>query len=610
MKSKPYVFKEDSYLNLYDLSQAYINHFDDAITDVSTNGKELIKFIKSRVNDKVQFKKYVDIFENTKYAANIVTFLIFEMSNKKEIYISGVKMDLLTYLMALRENPDPSNNILFGFLEDGGISKTFAEAGADKKLCKHSYAIEKNFRNPFTYKYLVSYYDYESKESLEGKVRSIAITNEENFRRFSRLASTESFLLSLAHRAGFTETIEAIRDTNPSFQALKLLNRIREVEEDLLRRILDDTFFFWMLSNFDKYDYKPKASKIYRNFAEINKEYDTYMNQIKSKKISSISFDNYVDIAKRLYDNYLYFISAYKNELITVKKKYDIEKYDPNKAYCKTYITQDYMRGKVIKLYSEDAKPDVRINPLTGQPIEEAKADALDDVSSDVPELVLPEDVKYNLDVNRKSKTLKKQYNSFVFTIVLSILAAIPLLVMVLFNKLFKDGILGTLGTNYSYFLSSYGLYLVLGAYALIVLISLFILASNKKSQYALNRYDHLVKDVEPKDYYEEEKILYKEEKTRIYKLANRSNQLLGYLVLIIFSVLVSFVAIFGYLSLAAFMPQIKVSNSVNKYYLPFIFGAVVGFLYGLLFPKKTNVSLVIYSIIVLAISVLLLLFV
>lgn len=610
MKSKPYIFNQETYLNLYDLSQAYIAHFDDAILDVTTNGKELIKFIKSRVNDKDNFKKYIEIFETTKYASNIVTFLIFEMSNQKEIYISGVKMDLLTYLQALRENPDPANNILFGFLEDGGITKTFAVAGADKKLCKHSRAIEKNFRNPFTYKYLVSYYDYETKESLEGKVRSIAITNEENFRRFSKLASTESFLLSLSHRAGFTDTIEAIRDTNPTFQALKLLNRHKEVEEELLRRILDDTFFFWMLTNFDKYDYKPKASKIYRNYVEINKEYDSLMNQIKTKKISAISFDNYVDISKKLYDNYLYFISAFKNELITVKKKYEIEKYDPNKAYCKTYITADYMRGKVIKLYSEDAKPDVRINPLTGEPLEEAKADALDDVSNDVPELILPEDKKFYIDVDNKKLIQKKQYNFLLFTVVLSICAAFPLLAMVLISKLFKNGRLGVLGTNYSYFLSSYGIYFVLGAYLLVVLCSLLALAFNKKSQYALKQYNHLVNDIEPKDFVEEERILYYEERTKEYKLARKTYQPLCFIILVLFSILVSYVAIFGYLSLAVFVPSIKVSNATDKYYLPFILGTVIGFLYGLLFSKKTNVSLIIYSVIVFAISFVVLLFV
>lgn len=610
MKSKSYIFNQENYSSLYDLSQAYIAHFDDAITDVTTNGKELIRFIKSRVNDKDNFKKYIEIFENTKYASNIVTFLIFEMSNQKEIYISGVKMDLLTFLQALRENPDPANNILFGFLEDGGITKTFAVAGADKKLCKHSRAIEKNFRNPFTYKYLVSYYDYETKESLEGKVRSIAITNEENFRRFSKLASTESFLLSLSHRAGFTDTIEAIRDTNPTFQALKLLNRCKEVEEELLRRILDDTFFFWMLSNFDKYDYKPKAAKIYRNYAEINKEYDSYMNQIKTKKISSISFDNYVDISKRLYDNYLYFISAYKNDLISVKKKYEIEKYDPNKAYCKTYITEDYMRGKVIKLYSADEKPDVKINPLTGEPIEEAKQDSLDDVSSDVPELILPEDKKFFIDVDNKKITQKKQYNFLVFTVILSILASFPLLVMVLFSKLFENGKLGQLGQNYGYFLASYGIYLVLGAYLLIVLFSLLALVFNKKSQYALKRYNHLVNDIEPEDFVEEERILYYEERTKEYKLASKTYQPLCFIILVLFSILVSYVAIFGYLSIAVFVPQIKVSNVIDKYYLPFILGAVIGFLYGLLFPKKTNLSLIIYSVIVFVVSIVILLFV
>ena len=599
MSSRPYNFNQETFENLYDLSRAYIAHFDEAIEDVSNNGKELARFIKSRVNDKAKYKQYVSIFEDTKYASNVVTFLIFEMSDHKDIYISGVKMDLLTYLQALRENPDPANNILFGFLEDGGISKTFTVFGADNKLCKHSKAIEKNYRNPFTYKYLVSYYDYETKESLEGKVRSIAITNEENFRRFSKLSSTEAFLLSLSHKAGFTDTIEAINDTNPSFIALKLLNRTKEVEEEFLRRILDTTFFSWMLDNYDKYDYKPKALKIYRNYVEIKREYDSYMSQIKSKKISKISFDNFVDIHKRLYDNYLYFVSAFKNELITVKRKYDIEQYDPNKPYCKTYITQNFMNGKVIKLYSTDARKEMSINPLTGEPIEEiSSVDVIDDVSNDVPEVVLPENKNLYIDYLAKKKSLKKQY-SFLFTmLVLAVIFAIPSIVMVIFNKLFTDGALGNLGTAYKPFLSSYALYIALAAYGLTTLVCLLVLIANKKSQFALKKFNHLVNDIEPKGFVEEEKILYQEEKEKLYKKANKNYTFQTYFLYVFYGILLVFFTTFIYLTLGAFVPAIKISDTINKYYFPFAVGISLGLIYGLFLQKKNKISLIIYSLI------------
>ena len=47
------------------------------------------------------------------------------------------------------------------FMEDYGISKTFATEDDNQKLAVDAFFIENNFDDPFTIKYLNTYYDYQ-----------------------------------------------------------------------------------------------------------------------------------------------------------------------------------------------------------------------------------------------------------------------------------------------------------------------------------------------------------------------------------------------------------------------------------------------------------------
>lgn len=599
---KPYVFNGISYEDLESLSKAYIENFDLGMDDIYKNVKELVRFIKSRINNKEKIKKYVEILSDTKYKSNALTFLIFEMTDHKEIYIAGVKMDLLTYLQALRENPDPANNILFGFLEDGGISKTFQVRGEDPKLCSHAKAIEKNYRNPFTYKYLIAYYGYSPKESLNGKIRSIAINGEECFRRFSKLASEENFQMSLATIAGFTDAIEAIKDINPTFIALKLLKK--ETEEEYLRKIVDGAFFWWALDNFDKYDYKPKASKIYRKYVEIKKEYDEYQEQIKQKKISSISFDNYIDISKRLYLNYLCFVDAFHNELISVKKKYDPEKYDPNKPYCKTYITQDFMQGKVIKLYT-DKKPEVMVDPVSGRVIDSSSnQENLDDISSDSPVLVIPEEEK-QLNLEKQKKRLFGQYGFNNTAIVLGLLFLVPVLFMVIVAKFNKLAIFSKLSESYKTVLGTYGIYIFFGVFVLMYLIASISMERNKESQYALKKFDKL-SNLEANDFLDEEKILYKQEKEKLYKSSFKAFIVSGFFVEVCLGLLVAFMSIFIMATISPYVTKIlNFDTEILKedIYITLSSGTLLGIIFGLIFQKESKLYCIIISFVVFILS-------
>ena len=350
------------------------------------------------------------------------------------------------------------------------------------------------------------------------------------------------------------------------------MNKIKETDKDYLRRIVDGSFFFWMVDNFDKYDYKPKALKIYKRFVEIKKEYDGYKDQIAARKISSISFDNYMGIAKRLYENYLYFITQYKNDFISVKKKYDKEKYDLNKPYAKTYICQDYMKGKVVKLYTPHEEIEQKINPLTGEVIDEVRnEDALDDVSKDAPEFILPEDKKKEYDIKKQRKNLLGQYGFANASIIMGLLMVIPMLLMVFVFKFLSNssGKKATLANNFGILLNSYSLYIALGVVVLLILASGLSMITNKKSQYALKKYDNLVNNINPKDFYPEEKILYQQEKEALKKQSFKS-----------------------------FNFRNRIGQVESTIVLSF--GLLLGIIFGMLFQKKNSIMSILFAFVVL----------
>jgi hypothetical protein len=251
-----------------------------------------------------------------------------------------------------------------------------------------------------------------------------------------------------------------------------------------------------------------------------------------------------MDISKRLYVNYLYFVSAYQNDLISVKKKYDAEKYDLNKPYAKTYICQDYMQGKVVKLYSEHPEVGQKVNPLTGEVIEESRnIESLDDVSNDAPELILPEDKKKEYDIKRQKKNLLGQYGFSNVSIIIGLLLLIPILLMVVFFKFLNtdSGKIGSLASNYGIILNSYSLYITLGLMVILFLAGGLTMLSNKKSQYSLKKYDNLVNNINPKDFYPEEKILYNQEKESLKKQSFKAFSLPPFFIQIGLGVAISF---------------------------------------------------------------------
>nr|MCR5112513.1 hypothetical protein [Acholeplasmatales bacterium] len=318
-------------------------------------------------------------------------FVIYELLDIKEVVFNGKVITFEQFIALIKENPN-KDNALFAFLQDHGVTRLFERQEPTLKYFKDMYFVERNWDNDFTYKYLSTLFDYEIKEALDKKLSSIAIQNEECFRRASKLVRTDEFLLGVAHTYGFKEAITLVKESNGVFHALKLFKNDpkSDTEDEHLRRILDDTFYWWLYNNYQNYDAKGKAKQVIGRLNRIKNEYSAYMRKMKSKEIAKITFDYYADISRRLYLVYTDFVYYFRAGLITPSKKVDASKYELDKPYCRTYIAEDYMKGRVIKLYNPNKESGaVTINPLTGEEIkqdEQSTAVLIDDVSDEAPE--------------------------------------------------------------------------------------------------------------------------------------------------------------------------------------------------------------------------------
>lgn len=346
---KPYVFNSVEYNDLNSLALAYKENFNLGIEDIYANSKKLVKFLKERTNNKDRVRNLVDILALSKYKNNALTFVIFDFLDIKEVVINGESITFEELIGIIKRNPNVENNIIFSFIEDHGITRCYERMDPTNKMFKDMYFVERYFDHEFTYKYLTTLFEYEVKESYEKKVQSIIIEKEECFRRATKLMKSEHFMLWIAHKYGFKEAIKIANEKNPVFYSLKLLKS--EIDEDELRTILADSFFWWLYDNFEKYEYSKKAILIQKKLIDIKKEYSEYLVRIEKKDINKVSFDNYADISRSLYLSYLDFVYYFKDGSIVVNRKIDQKRYIFDKPYCYTYITEDYMKGKVIKLY-------------------------------------------------------------------------------------------------------------------------------------------------------------------------------------------------------------------------------------------------------------------
>jgi hypothetical protein len=117
---KPYLFNQEKYFNLNDLALAYIDNFDLGITDIYTNYKKLIKFVK-QLRGKLLANSVIDNLSYSTCKNNALTFIIFDFLDDKKVVINGKVLSFPDFVLALKQNKNKENNILFSFMQDFGI---------------------------------------------------------------------------------------------------------------------------------------------------------------------------------------------------------------------------------------------------------------------------------------------------------------------------------------------------------------------------------------------------------------------------------------------------------------------------------------------------------
>jgi len=429
---KPYVFNGTTFNDLDSLAKAYIDDFDKGVNDIYQNSKLLVKFVKGVTKNKELVKEVVSILAYSKFKNNALTFIIYTFLEDKKVYINGKLFTFKTFVEELKAYPEiTNNNALYAFMEDYGISKTFAKEEENSKIAVDAFFIEKNYKDVFTYRYLTTLDVYGVDEAPYAKLSTIAVNGEECFRRATKVAFNEDFQLGLAHKLGFKAAVEMHNEVNPLFKAIKLLREKREVEDDQLKKLITDTFYWWLLDNLDKYlAIKKEARNPFIRLLELKKEYQSYKDKILRKEITDISLDLLADISRGIYLNYLNFVTLFRDGKIIVKKRFNEQQYSFDKPYCRTYITADFMKDHIVKLYNpnKDEQKVISINPLTGAEIENDEAPKeidVDDISEDKPVLVHIDDENLLSDIKVAKKVLSRNSALAKYSIATAILNTI-----------------------------------------------------------------------------------------------------------------------------------------------------------------------------------------
>ena len=161
MKEISYAFLGQEYYDLPSLATAYQNNFEEGMEDIFVNAKKLVKFVKKIKKNKEFTKEIVSYLYTSHYKNNALTFIIYAFSDYNNVVINGQELKYNDFINELKENPQKEDNALFAFLEDSGISKTYAKYGSGVKIFQESQSIERHCYLPFTYDYLTTYDDFE-----------------------------------------------------------------------------------------------------------------------------------------------------------------------------------------------------------------------------------------------------------------------------------------------------------------------------------------------------------------------------------------------------------------------------------------------------------------
>ena len=345
---KYYLFNAQTYYNLNDLGEAYANNFEAAIEDVRDNTKVLLKFVKKK--NKKLVSKVVDILCDTMYANNVVTFLIYLFLDEKKVYLNGATYTFKQFIEAYKKYHQ-KGNIFNAFVEDLGIIRTYAYEINTPRFMDDMYNVAKNIDDPFAQSYLYEYFDYDGVESIESFFSNVIFQAEERFKRTNEVFQSDRLQKIIAHKVGLGKVLDLRMQRYPIFTGLNLIGS--ELREEDINRMITNNFYYWLLDNFEKYNFKGQARVLETNLKKARKKYEKI-----TKKENNIS--ELLEFSEVLFTYYLMFVQYTNAELIVVKSKDDKELFTVNVRYMNTYICYDYMREHIVSLDVGD----VQLNPV------------------------------------------------------------------------------------------------------------------------------------------------------------------------------------------------------------------------------------------------------
>lgn len=564
--SKDYTFHNEVLKDLNELGILYSQNFAEGLEDISRNAKGLIRFIRSK--NKQLAREIVSAITSCKYENNVLTFIIFSLCEDKRVVINGEQLTFREFVEALKKY-GKQHRAIYAFMEDLGISRTYAVLNIEPSLSSDAYFIEKNIDDSFTLEYLTTYYEFDYVESLQSFISNVFIYDEERFRRTLKIVKNDRFQLLLAHKTGFKEVYRMRSEAMPVFSAVKLL-RCEFEEQDLLR-LISDTFFWWLLDNFDKYTYKKEAKPLYKELKKIKK------NKMKLDKV--FDFNSYVDMAARLYEIYTEVVRLSGQGRITVKKKLDLEQYTLDKAYCQTYICADYMKNNTVKLPTEALEEEI-VSETKPVPEEDTQPQVFEAPSSRLSDKT----------VKRQERLANKLKRYTIMTILFSVL----FLAIVGTAELLKtmDSVDFTIPEN---IISSLELYAFLGALPITVIACVILRIRVNKTQQALDNVLLIQNSAASTAPLKEEQLKnirrIKENEEMYRRKAVRSHRVLSCIISVLLGFISGIAAIFvislihGRFELPIAWDKAYLNHSLKWLYL--LIGPVVGLIYGLIRKRK-----------------------
>ena len=579
---KKYVFNGQTYTDLDLLINDFINNFNIALEELFIKPKKFVSFVKSF--DKEKAKKVVEIFESTKYKGNVLSFIIFSLAKDPIVLINGVNLDFNDFIKVISLNRE--NKAIKAFMEDNGMSKTYATMNIDKKIPNDSFYIEKTYEDDFTYNYIANYLKIDYTENLNGFISNILINDDERFRRACEVIKSDDFQMVLAHKTNFKAAYNIRYNANPIFEAIKMLS-IEYKKEDL-SKIIDDTFYWWLLDNFDKYIYSKKETLALKN----------KLKKLKKENQKDLTFEEHIELSKNLYEIYLQFAEGYsKKEICVNEKKYNVDQYALDKHYCKTLICVDYMKNHPVKLTTEK---ELKIEAIEKNQKEDIKENIINNNDSKQIEKI-DEEIDKNLEVIKDEKPTKKELkisekihkkipgmNKFI--VVTTIIDAIIIALIYFIFPMLPENIFGLDLTKFLKLYEDNQNELMLITYISIgILIANLILIAvinlrNSSSLKAINLFykSESIGKKETNLSHEDQKSIknFEKNKLNIYKKIKRRERIITSIALALAGIIYSsLIIIISYI----FKDEIK--QSIVYLSLGISFG--VGILWGILFKKK-----------------------